>query len=589
MEYQKTDQPTRPVPSSAPTCLSDLKKGDVVPPELAIPETNPILEIKRQQRWEQIFDIDGSLWEVREARATKHGFDLLFGFPANSHLQRVSAFCGPNRLIATPALVAYWEANRTNEGAVYDLPAGRTTLKRVRSRLRLNFWQDRRDLWKKRSADLQTLPIREFAERYNVTKEMANAWSHKLLGRNVRPLDWWHHPAALAVLRTPGLKLREIAQKLGIGTSHANRLRKRARAADPKLLEQKVAGPIATVRFPRKPTIPPVKNENPFQNHRKQGEMFLGREFWQRPLKGLSTVPKDSARADEPAPNVEPKRRQRSTYSHSKHTAKVIGQTLLPFGDPRGPEPRPVLHQIQDVKGTFYDVYETRPSKHGFDLLFGYPVRAHRRLYTAKGKPGLIATSELVAYWEAHRTDLHANFDLPAGKTTLIRVRHRLGFNMILDQEAVWRERIPDLEALPLDEFAKKYNVTYHTAVQWRLYLLGRVRRAPGWSEDPAVIELLGSDLSHSEVGQKLGITTAHARNLRRGPSAQKANQSVPARWQTPAALEALRSSLTNAQLGEQLGISSKHAGYLRRLLSAKGDIAELCPASPHPPSSKSF
>ncbi len=369
---------------------------------------------KREDRDEQIFDTDGTLWDVKEARATKYGFDLLFGLPANTGLGR---FIGPKRLIATPALVGFWETHRTDEGYVYDLPAGRSTLKRVRSRLRLNYVNDRRELWKKRKDDLQRLPTLEFAERYNVTKERTNDWRFLLVGRATRPVNWWQHPAALAVLRKPGAKLREIAKALNIGTSHANRLRLRALQVDPTLLEGAVAaGPIPQVPYERKPTVP--KLGSPFQQSSKQGQMFIGSPYWRR--KSPARLVKEAA-----AVAAKPKGPGGSCqHSHSKRTAQRIGQMLLPFNPKPGPEAKPVLFQVQDFQGTFYDVYETRATQHGFDLLFGFRARAHRHLYTDKGKPGLIATPELFSYWKAG-----GNLDLPAGLTTQIRLRSRFGLS----------------------------------------------------------------------------------------------------------------------------------------------------------------
>jgi hypothetical protein len=49
----------------------------------------------------------------------------------------------------------------------------------------------------------------------------------RLLGRTARLLGWWQTPETLAILRSD-LKLREIGQKLGIGTTHALRLKLRA-------------------------------------------------------------------------------------------------------------------------------------------------------------------------------------------------------------------------------------------------------------------------------------------------------------------------------------------------------------------------
>jgi hypothetical protein len=423
MEPQTTD-PQNP-PTTRPGGLEQAgchasPNRESTPPE----GYDPIAEIKRQRRWEQTFDVDGSLWDVREARATSHGFDLLFGLPANSHLHG-KVLGGPARLIATPALVAYWEINRFNEGATFDLPAGRTTMIRLRKRLRFNFFKDRRKFWEKRAGDLQILPTSEFAERHNVTKVMTNGWRLQLLGRTARPLDWWHHPEALAVLCNTSLKFREVASALSISITHSHRLRILALAFDvQKLAEQpEVVGPVPTLRFPRKPTVPPVRRENPFRNHRKQGELFAGSAWW-RPARNNTAAPSPESRTA----------RVRSTHPFSKRSAMRTRQLLL-FCPPRGLDSHPMLFQVPDFDGTFYDVYEARPTKHGFDLLFGYRTKAHRRIYAATNKPGLIPTVELVAYWDSHRIENHTNFDLPAGETTLKRLRTRLGFNVKRDQQ----------------------------------------------------------------------------------------------------------------------------------------------------------
>ena len=152
---------------------------------------SPMKILKRETRWEQIFDVDGSLWNVREARATKHGFDLLFGIPANSGISPRDI--GPKRLIATPALVTYWEVNRTNEGAVNDLPAGRSTLKRIRKRLRFDFFQDRRNLWKKRRSEptgLRKLQPRLRGKRTR-RRQIRHRWKARWIAwRPCRRLCW---------------------------------------------------------------------------------------------------------------------------------------------------------------------------------------------------------------------------------------------------------------------------------------------------------------------------------------------------------------------------------------------------------------
>ncbi len=158
---------------------------------------------------------------------------------------------GPARLIDTPALVHFWQTHRTEIGYVYDLPAGRSTIKRARQRLKFNLPEDRRKLWKKRATDLKTLPTNDFAERYSVSKNVATDWRYHMFGRSTRPDDWWQHPQALALLLNKDLKLREIAQTLKIGISHAYRLRARAAQLNPALLK-KIETPIPAPLFDRK-------------------------------------------------------------------------------------------------------------------------------------------------------------------------------------------------------------------------------------------------------------------------------------------------------------------------------------------------
>ncbi len=196
-------------------------------------------------------------------------------------------------------------------------------------------------------------------------------------------------------------------------------------------------------------------------------------------------------------------------------TARRLGQMLLPFKPRTGPEPKPVLFQVQDHEGTFYDVFDSRPTKHGFNLLFGFPARWHRRIFTKFGKPGLIHTAELIAFWEKHRAALNINFDLPAGNTTLTRARSKLGFNQVEEYKTQWVERIPELKSLPTAEIAKKYNVSPETVGGWRRTLLGAARSARVWQQDPKVVDLLRSPLSPKEVAEKLGLAAWEVRSMR--------------------------------------------------------------------------
>jgi hypothetical protein len=176
----------------------------------------------------QVRDVHNHLWNIRDVRATKHGFDLLYGSPVS---RIASECCGLPRLITTRELAAYWEANKTrHDGILFELPAGRTTLKRARGRLGYHYFRDVKSYWTEHLHDLESLSAREVAARHNVDISVAFQRRLDFVGVRARPLDWWRTPERLAILRSD-ITLREAGEKLGIGTSHAKRLRDRARLA----------------------------------------------------------------------------------------------------------------------------------------------------------------------------------------------------------------------------------------------------------------------------------------------------------------------------------------------------------------------
>jgi hypothetical protein len=143
-----------------------------------------------------------------------------------------------------------------------------------------------------------------------------------------------------------------------------------------------------------------------------------------------------------------------------------------------------ILGQVRDVEGGLWDVREIRDTKHGFDLLFGSP---EPRLGSYRGGlPRLIATQPLIDFWEANRTKRDGvKFDLPAGRTTLKRVRRRLGFHYLDDFSEFWNERIEDLEALSAREFAIRHKVDIHVVFETRRKLLGNRARDPAGGASP--------------------------------------------------------------------------------------------------------
>jgi len=182
----------------------------------------------------QVQDVFGGHWDVRRIRDTKHGFDLLFGSPEASPLGSYRG--GLPRLIATQALRDFWEANRTRrDGVMFDLPAGRTTLKRVRRRLGFHCPKDVLNFWTKHIDDLDTLSTRECAARHDVGLYVIRGTRRRLLGKRTRDLGWWREPSRLEILRS-SITLREKGEKLGISISQAKRLSDRAREESAQFL-----------------------------------------------------------------------------------------------------------------------------------------------------------------------------------------------------------------------------------------------------------------------------------------------------------------------------------------------------------------
>lgn len=99
-------------------------------------------------------DVSGILWQVHEARPTKHGFDVLIGWPDGEPRGRGGRGVAT---IITPALARYLTATRLRD---VDLPLGRTAVKRLRADLGLKW--SYADWWAERQDDLRTLTLEAF-------------------------------------------------------------------------------------------------------------------------------------------------------------------------------------------------------------------------------------------------------------------------------------------------------------------------------------------------------------------------------------------------------------------------------------------
>jgi hypothetical protein len=183
-----------------------------------------------------IKDALGTEWNVQEARRTNYGFDVLYGRKENPGPYDVG---GPCRLIYTNDLKAFWEKYSLRlDGTIFDLPAGRTTLKRARLALGFNWFEDSNKFWRKHKSDLMALRPREFEEKYKekykeqeITGNRMSDWRRRICGARARPLGWWKEPEVLKLLLSERT-LNEVGAELGgISTSQVSRLRRQAKRA----------------------------------------------------------------------------------------------------------------------------------------------------------------------------------------------------------------------------------------------------------------------------------------------------------------------------------------------------------------------
>ena len=173
----------------------------------------------------------------------------------------------------------------------------------------------------------------------------------------------------------------------------------------------------------------------------------------------------------------------------------------------------PIIGETKDVEDRWWWVRQVRETKHGFDLLFGTPISASGSYPT--GFPGIIATQPLLDYWEVNKTRHDSTInDLPAGRTTLKRVRHRYGFHVLKDTAEFYQEHIDDLRTLTPRQFARKHKLNVNVVFDARLRHLGPVAREMGWWRRPRVLNILLSHLTLREKGLKLGIGTSQAHRL---------------------------------------------------------------------------
>jgi len=179
---------------------------------------------------DQVRDVDGARFDVRDIRATKHGFELLFGTPERT--PDVDHRPWP-QLILTEDLRDFWLENQTkHNGLSFDLPASYATLCRARKQLGLGWQASVLKFWTDRIEDLESLRPRQFAVKHGVDPQYVNYWRWRLgVTKRRRARDWWRAPETLNILLSD-LTPKEASLALGVSTSYIYQLRARATKAN---------------------------------------------------------------------------------------------------------------------------------------------------------------------------------------------------------------------------------------------------------------------------------------------------------------------------------------------------------------------
>lgn len=120
-----------------------------------------------------------------------------------------------------------------------------------------------------------------------------------------------------------------------------------------------------------------------------------------------------------------------------------------------------IIGHATDYAGGRWDVRETRPTDHGFDILIGWPQGEPR----GRGGRGVatILSVELARYLTETRL---RDIDLPIARTTVKRLRAELGVAWSWD--AWWADRVSDLLSMTLEAFCARHGCSIGAASQRR-------------------------------------------------------------------------------------------------------------------------
>lgn len=127
----------------------------------------PYLDLLKQG-W-IVEDIWQDKWRIREIRHTQHGFDVFLGY-------RVTPKMHPGRrIIITTALAKHIRSCRPKEAS---LPLTEASLTRIRKRIGASWDYDK--IWQGRASDLLSMPLKDFAQKYNCSISIASMRRTKL-------------------------------------------------------------------------------------------------------------------------------------------------------------------------------------------------------------------------------------------------------------------------------------------------------------------------------------------------------------------------------------------------------------------------
>lgn len=243
-----------------------------------------------------------------------------------------------------------------------------------------------------------------------------------------------------------------------------------------------------------------------------------------------------------------------------------------------------IIGQAVDIWGATWDVRETRPTQHGFDVQLGWP-QAVARGRGGSGGPRVIITASLAAYLKSLRHRSPAI--LPLGMTAIKRLRRLLGLNVYLDSAAWWEERADDLADMTLARFAARHGVSVAAASLARTALLGRAQRPARWWREPSIARLILSNRPLADIADELDISVGSVSRLRsalreaQNPDPEGTDAIIIRgyRDQTPLVAIAAEAGLTYSQVAyraNQLGLKKRFRRKARTALIHTDSYAEI-------------